>query len=241
MAAITPVLNLLLSEKRDPQLGLLVGLFVLSWRIPFRKKMKVGMAAAGLGALLFLFTAALGIRASSAGLEKSASRYTEITEFFQNPKQIAAMGNETFLFHIFDLVDSFNSIRLRPILGYGFGGRFERKYTALAAVGGESIVPGIVHDGYLDFWLKMGLVGLAAFLWVFVGFFRFCKANLPRVPNSSYHAVALGLYAAMWGDVAIEVWGPAWVGNTKMPIVFLSSLALAVCLLRGTNGFEVAA
>jgi hypothetical protein len=239
LAAIVLLLNILLSQKRDPQLGLAVGLFVVFWRLSFRTKVRLGVAAAAMAAVALLFVSAFEIRTTSGGFEKSTSRYTEIVEFAKSPAQLVAMGNETFLFHIFDLVDSFNSIRLHPILGYGFGGQFVRRYTALAIVGGESIQPGIVHDQYLDFWLKMGLFGLVSFIWVLASFFRFVRSMIGRIPTTEYQCIALGLYAAMWGDVAIEIWGPGWVGGTKMPIIFLTSFALAVWLLRDTTELGV--
>jgi O-Antigen ligase len=232
LVAIVPVLNIVLSQKRDPQLGLLVGLAVITWRIPFRKKLKWAAAIVGMALIVLLFASAMGVGEKSIGVGKSASRYTEITQFLQNPNHVADVSGETLLFHIFDLVDSFNSIRLRPILGYGFGGEFERKYTALAPIGGENIEPGIVHDQYLHFWLKMGLVGLVVFLWIYVAFFKFCRSAIPRIPITEFQSVALGLYAAMWSDLAMEIWGPAWVGNTKMPILLLVSLALVVCVSR---------
>lgn len=237
LAAIVPVLNIILSQKRDPQLGLIVGLAMIAWRIPFRKKLKWVATIVGMALIVLLFASAIGVGEKSIGVGKSASRYMEITQFLQNPNHVADMSGETLLFHIFDLVDSFNSIRLRPILGYGFGGQFARRYTALASIGGENIQPGIVHDQYLHFWLKMGLVGLVAFLWIYVAFFKLCRASIPRIPVTEFQSVSLGLCAAMWGDLAMEVWGPAWVGNTKMPILLLLCLALVVCLLRPETKF----
>lgn len=231
MAAIILILNVLLSQKRDPQLGIVVGLSVLFWRLPLRKKVRLAGGALGVATVVLLFVGALGIRANG-GLGKSTSRYAEIVEYARNPAEVVAAGNETFLFHIFDLVDSFNSIRLRPVLGYGFGGQFVRRYTALAEVGGSAIQPGIVHDQYLDFWLKMGLFGLAAFLWVLISFFRIARSSLPSPPITEYQVIAFGLYAAMLGDMVIEIWGPGWVGNTKLPVIFLMTFALTICLLR---------
>lgn len=239
LAAIVPVVNILFSEKRSAQLGLLVGLVAIVWRIPFRKKLKWGVVTGEIVLVLVLFAAAAGINEKSVGLGKSASRYTEITQFLESPKDVTNIKGETFLFHIFDFVDSFNSIRLRPILGYGFGGEFVRKYTALAFVGGENIEPGIVHDQYLHFWLKMGLGGLVTLLWIYVRFFKFCRSVIPRVPVTEFHSIALGLYAAMWGDLAIETWGPSWIGETKMPILLFLSLALVVCFLREETALGV--
>ncbi len=237
LSALIPVLNVLLSEKRDPQLGLVVGLLVLTWRMPLRKKVKWGGLALGAGATVLLFASAVGMRAKNSGLEGSTSRYAEVEDFIKNPRPMALLQSQsvgdTLAFHIFDLVDSFNSFRLRPILGYGFGGHFQRVYTSL--VGGDFVEPGIVHDQYLDFCIKMGLVGLFAFLWVLAQFVTFSLRNIPRPPVWAYDAIALGFVSAMCGDMAVEIWGPSWRSQTKMPVIFLFSFAMVVCLLRRSN------
>lgn len=225
-------LNVLVSQKRDPQLGLLVGLAVLVWRAPLRQKLKCGFAIVSLLVVALLVTTLLGIRGGQGGLEKSASRYTEVVDFFQNPKQLVTMEGETSLFHVLDIVDAFNSARQRPILGYGFGGEFQRKYTAVAFVGGSAIAPGIVHNQYLDLWIKMGILGLAAFLWIIVRFLKVARSSIPLIPLSECDSIALGLYAAVWADLAIEFWGSNWRGGTKMPFVIL----LVFVLVMGLTG-----
>ena len=240
LAAIIPLLNVLLSQKRDPQLGLVVGLLVLAWKVPTRRKVRLGGVIAAIGLSFLLFATVLGLGARNSGLERSTSRYAEIADFINNPKPMAliqsASPTDTLAFHIFDLVDSFNSFRLRPILGYGFGGHFQRVYTSL--VGGDAVEPGIVHDQYLDFCIKMGLVGLLGFLWVLARFVSFSIRSIARVPVFEYDAIALGFLSAMCADMVVEIWGPSWRAQTKMPIVFLFSLAMAVCLLRGTELHE---
>jgi len=230
LAALAPLLNIALSEKRTAQLGFVVGMAVLIWRIPPKRRIRLVTGLMGGLAAVVLLVSAFGFRTAGGGLGKSASRYVEVIQLVKNPAQVTSIAGETVLFHVFDLVDSFNSIRLRPILGYGFGGMFVRDYTGM--VGGADIQPGIVHDQYLDFWLKMGLVGLAAFLWLLVSFFRSARSAIPKVPAGEYDSIALGLYAAVWGDIAVELWGPGWIGNTKMPIVIMMSFALVICLLR---------
>jgi len=234
LAAIVPVLNVVLSEKRDPQIGLLVGLVVVTWRMPFRKKLKWGAATAGLGVMVLLFASVLGVQARSGGFEKSASRYTEILEFINNPSTSASVKSasmeNTLAFHIFDMVDSFNSVRLRPVLGYGFGGHFVRVYTSL--VGGDIVEPGIVHDQYLDFCVKMGAVGLLAFLWVLFRFVSFSFGTISKTPILEHDAISLGFLAAICADMMVEIWSTNWRSGTKMPIIFLFSFAVLVCLLR---------
>jgi hypothetical protein len=229
LAVAVPVVNILVSEKRSAQIGLFVGLIVLTWKIPFWKRLKWGVTCAGAALVILLFVRVLGTGEQSTGLGKSASRYTEVVEFVRNG-ELTHSGDDDLGFHLFDFVDSFNSVRLRPILGYGFGGQFQRELTSL--VGGDLIEPGIVHDQYLDFCVKMGLLGLLAFLWVLFRFLSFSHKAIWRTPVLEHEAISLGLRSAICGDMALEVWMSNWRGNTQMPIVFFLSFALVVCLLR---------
>ncbi len=229
LAVAVPVVNILVSEKRSAQIGLFVGLIVLTWKIPFWKRLKWGVTCAGAALVILLFVRVLGTGEQSTGLGKSASRYTEVVEFVRHG-ELTHSGDDDLGFHLFDFVDSFNSVRLRPILGYGFGGQFQRELTSL--VGGDLIEPGIVHDQYLDFCVKMGLLGLLAFLWVLFRFLSFSHKAIWRTPVLEHEAISLGLRSAICGDMALEVWMSNWRGNTQMPIVFFLSFALVVCLLR---------
>lgn len=239
LTVVVTVINILVSEKRNPQLGLAVGLLVLAWRLPWRQKLKWGAVTGAVVAVLLILPALLGQKPLARGVEASASRYTEIIEAIQDPATLIS-ANGTFAFHVLDWVDAWNSIVERPLLGYGFGGQFVRVYTLSPIAGGESIEPGIVHNQYLTFWLKMGLIGLAAYLWVFISFFRFGRRMIPGIARSFGEAVSLGLYAALWGDVFMELWGPSWAGSTKFPIVVFSSFAFTVCLNRGGLPLAVA-
>ncbi len=234
LSVVVTVINILVSEKRTPQLGLAVGLVVLAWRLPLRQKLKWGARAVIAATALVILSALLGGKPRAEGVEASASRYTEIIQSIQDPASVLS-GSGTFAFHALDWVDGWNTIVERPLLGYGFGGQLERNYTLLPFVMGEAVEPGIVHNQYLTFWLKMGVLGLAAYVWVFISFFRFGRRVIPGIPRLPGEAVSLGLYAALWGDVFMELWGPIWVGNTKFPVLVLFSIALVVCFGRETG------
>lgn len=235
LTVVVTVINILVSEKRSAQLGLAVGLLVLAWRLPWRQKLKWGAITGVVVTGLLILPALLGQKPQARGVQASASRYTEIIEAVQDPASLLP-GTGTFAFHVLDWVDAWNSIVERPLLGYGFGGQFVRNYTLLPFASGESIEPGhIVHNQYLTFWLKMGVIGWAAYVWVFISFFRFGRRMIPGIARSYGEAVSLGLVAALWGDVFMEMWGPNWIGNTQFPILIFSSLAFVVCLTRGNR------
>jgi O-antigen ligase len=161
-------------------------------------------------------------------------------EFVSSRGETVAAG-DTFAFHIFDIVDGWETIRRRPLLGYGFGGQTERNLTLLSMAGGEEVGTGMVHNQYLTFWLKMGLAGPLVFLWLLGSFFLYCRRKLQRETRTIAAAVALGICAAVWADVAMEFWTTGWIGNTKTPLVVFLNLALAIGFLNLLNRDKVPA
>lgn len=226
------VINILVSEKRNPQLGLVVGLIVLASRLKFKQILKAGLATA-LAVLAFLVCiSVLGKEKEAQAIGASPSRYDEVVQFVQDPQPQQLLNlNGTLAFHVLDFVDGWNTVKQRPILGYGFGGQLDREFTLLPNVGGEYVTLGMVHDQYLTFWLKMGLVGLTAYLWLLFSLFRFGSRSIPGISSPLEKAVALGFYSAFWGDLAMESWGPSWMGNTKFPLIIFLSMGLMIRMI----------
>ena len=91
---------------------------------------------------------------------------------------------------------------------------------------GAGLETGMVHSQYLQFWWKMGLPGLLAFMWFFIACFIFGKRLLSRERSTLYDAMAVGLCAAVWADAVMEIWGPSWIGGTKYPLILFAGVAL---------------
>ena len=143
-------------------------------------------------------------------------------------------SNGTLAFHLMDLLDAGSVIIQRPLLGYGFGSRYDRQLTSLENVGGQEagLEAGVVHDLYLHVWWKTGLVGLGIFCWLLVRIVRFGATAICQVSSSVAHAIALGLYSAILGELAMDVWGPQWFSSTKVSLLIFCSLALIMRLVQ---------
>jgi len=231
LIVIVTVINVLVSEKRTPQLGLMVGLIVLASRLKFKQVLKVGFATAFAVLAYLAGTSVLGMNKESQAIGASSSRYEEVVQFIRDPQPQQLLNlNGTLAFHLLDFVDGWNTVKQRPILGYGFGGQLEREFTLLPNVGGEFVTLGMVHDQYLTLWLKMGLVGLCAYIWLLFSLFRFGARSVPRISSTLERAIVLGFYSALWGDLAMELWGPIWIGNTKFPLIIFFSVGLMIRL-----------
>jgi O-antigen ligase len=231
LTALATVSNLVLGSKRNSQTLLVLGNIVLAWLLPKRAKRK--WAAAMVGAVaLFFFISVLMPKKAASDVSASAGRYDEIVEFLQSGTvPISASG--TFAFHAYDWLDAWEAIKQHPLIGHGFGGDFKRSYTALPGVMGPAGVPaGMVHNQYLHFWWKMGLPGLVVFLWTIIRYLRVGYRRIPSIPSLEGRAIAWGLYSAMWGVCAGELWGAGFVGCTKQPFLIYFSMALVICLAR---------
>ena len=219
------------SEKREPQLGFLIGLAVLGWHLPRREKLRWGIRIASFGLLIMIAGVVTNWDASDSGIGASLSRYNEIIEFVQAPGEQSSSG-DTFAFHLFDIIDGWEKIKERPLLGQGFGGQTERNLTLLPFAWGGDIEPGMIHNQYLTFWLKMGIFGPVLMLWLVIRFLLRASQISSFRAHTFASATVLGIYAAIWADVAMEIWGSQWIGNSKTPVIIFLSMAIAVGFLR---------
>jgi putative inorganic carbon (HCO3(-)) transporter len=119
---------------------------------------------------------------------------------------------------------TFHIIAAHPILGVGLGGYVYNLHGFL------EIYP---HDLYMTFWVELGLLGLLAFLYVFV-----------RLGVSAWRAVSLASgfeKALLWGVVGtVVMWAvhgvvdsPYW--KNDMAIEFWLVVAIAVAVSRALN------
>jgi len=231
LSTLAMVVNVGLSLKRNPQLGLACGLFVLALVVPMRQRLKWGALAALGVTVAVLLTGTFVERPDLAPIQQTRLRYGEVIEFLEHGRPTLESG--TVPFHVYDWMDGWDAIRQHPLLGAGFGSEFQRYHTLFPYVGGEEAGPGgLIHNQYLQFWWKMGLVGLCGFLWLIVRYLRAGAQLIPTLRNREHKAIAWGGYAAMWGLVAMGFWGAGWVGNTKIPALVLFSMATAMCLTR---------
>ncbi len=121
---------------------------------------------------------------------------------------------------------AWNMIAAHPLLGVGLG-NFHIAYPRfmLPEAWREPLVYH-AHNVVLDFWSTLGLVGLAAFVWLQIAFWRTAN-RLTVTPQVSTRALALGLMAGMAYGLA---------HGLVDTFYFLPDLALATLLAMATGG-----
>lgn len=82
----------------------------------------------------------------------------------------------------------FEKIKENPILGHGFGYVLEYRDPLFPKASSQWYI----HQSYLYITLKMGILGLVAFLWLFYVFFKSNIRNCMRIQNAFYKGLAFG-------------------------------------------------
>jgi O-antigen ligase len=129
---------------------------------------------------------------------------------------------------------AFKSISLHPILGIGLGNLYRPLIEDDAYWVPEEPHIGLrwyIHNGYLWVWVKMGLIGLIPFLWIFgSSIFRGFK-HFRKVQNRQYLAIVLGFTLALLGQAISNFVAPNYIQNWAI-IIFAILMAINEILYK---------
>jgi putative inorganic carbon (HCO3(-)) transporter len=109
---------------------------------------------------------------------------------------------------------AFSMIKASPVFGSGLG-TFQIVFPGFRYPGFELEVPiGNLlhaHNEYLEIWAEMGILGLALFLWLMIGFFRYAIKNLRGGRGG---LIALGLISGIAGVLVDSLFSSSmrWTG-----------------------------
>jgi O-antigen ligase len=114
-----------------------------------------------------------------------------------------------------------------PLWGTGLGNvRWMRRYIPQKRLVGTELID--AHNLFLDFWSKLGIVGLLAILWL-VGRFYHLAVRAFRRGDETTRAVALGLLAAM-SAALVHGLVDAFYFNVQLAVMFWLMLGIAEVL-----------
>jgi hypothetical protein len=146
--------------------------------------------------------------------------------------------------HYGELRDALDNIRARPIFGWGLGHLLERRATAML-LGPHRVAGRLmrVHDVYLDIGVKMGLVGLAVFMWwLVVSGLQLYRATRRYYREQRALCWLFGGLAATWAGWIFANMGTTMIfGGNRIGIMFFGVVALLSCweYYEGSTGPEV--
>lgn len=232
VAVLTPMgFSVVASLRRNVWVGLLAGLAVVGALLPGNRRLKM-LVPVGFGA------AAVMAFSDWWGSTVLGDRVMSTLSFLKNPDMVFAPADKNSLpFHVYDLLDAWNYIRKAPITGYGFGAHYVRILTAMTGVMGDEVIPNFVHNQYLHFWLKMGVMGLALYVgWIAVVIVHAVRRAKKLSHDNMDKPLLVGAVAFLVGSMAMQMWDASLIGQTKMPLLFAG--AMAVATLSGTKHTE---
>ncbi|HSJ52420.1 MAG TPA: O-antigen ligase family protein [Anaerolineae bacterium] len=116
-----------------------------------------------------------------------------------------------------------------PILGIGL----YSPYRPAFYVGEDLTLRHFIHNAYLGLWLKTGLVGLGAFLWLSAAFLRYGFRRWQGVPEPLLRGVALGSLVAYVGLLFTNFVAPSFVQAGSLAIMGVTLGLTASILLVG--------
>ena len=130
---------------------------------------------------------------------------------------------------------SWDMIRDHPVLGVGLDNflYFYRSVYVLPTAW-EEFNLSHPHNIVLDFWLRLGLPGLAVIGWLLISFFKRCRESVRTLPDSDTRLLILGLMAGM-----VDFLAHGLVDNAFFLVDLAFVFVLMLALLQSTAGWAL--
>ena len=108
-----------------------------------------------------------------------------------SPGQVSERDRSSDLYRIVETADVVATIRAAPLVGIGFGQPFYRPYP-LPNLSFWVFSDFITHNGILWVWMKLGVGGFVAMLYLFAAAIRDGGRAVLRLPRNDYAAITIG-------------------------------------------------
>jgi O-antigen ligase len=161
-------------------------------------------------------------------LQSVVARFTSISNLSDDASN---------LFRVYDALNAFYTFLHHPVLGTGYGGRYEFYFysTVLAPPEFWDNISRTCHNGYLYVLYKMGLVGFTCYLFIFIGFFRrwFRSRSRPfdAFQRTMYGALGASVFAIMENNMTSTM-----SDSIRPSLVLAFLMAFAAVLFEGNDG-----
>jgi hypothetical protein len=149
-------------------------------------------------------------------------------------------ANSSTLWRELENYDLVHTYAQRPLLGSGFGHRYEEPIKLPDVTGLYELEPYIPHNSVLGLWAFGGLVGFALLWGMFpVGLFftarayRWARTPLERVAALGAGAAQVAYLMQGYGDLGFGAWGPVFTVATAYALVG------KICITNGAWGSGV--
>lgn len=223
-------LGVLFSLRRINWAILAIGLIILFFFVRFKYRLKliilgVSVAVAGIIPLIF---------SGYIPLDTFINRLGTVGYIFDS---FSATSSNTAttpspVLHVLDIMDAIDVIKANPLLGIGPGGSYEttriREWKEISYG---------VHNGFLDTWIKYGILGAISYFWLFLSFMRYGYKYLRSV-GAEISGLCFGPLA---GGIAIFtmsfLFAPSTFGNFQSSVLLFFCMAFTFCPFVFKNNY----
>jgi len=189
-------------------LALLAAFFLVVRRGSLSKGVVVSLS------LVFVVTLAVNLFAEEiATTRKRMLKLKEMTE-------LSPRSNDTA--KLLEYVDAFNRISEHPILGVGLQGTFESDFLEEKSWSG-------VHCGFLEMWLRTGLLGAAAYLSFVIFYVRLLFAHFEFLARQAPGLLGVGILGAIYLGLTVVATPGPFVFQTALVVFLCSGLVVLSC------------
>lgn len=210
-AWVTVAVFLLLTSVSRENWGIYtVGLLVLWMALPLGGRIKFSLTCGLVAVMGFVLVWSFFPSLLDAVNHRAAQVVVGITE----PQIQTSVGQ-----HVLDIAEALRVIRESPLLGIGAGA-----YYSTEIISDWKTVSYGVHNGFLNTWIKFGLLGALAYLAMFVGFAR---SGWRAVSASPKHLKALVI--APFGT-ALGMWIMSFLFSPTPFENFQKSISIFFCM-----------
>ncbi|MGB2980282.1 MAG: O-antigen ligase family protein, partial [Candidatus Zixiibacteriota bacterium] len=199
LALLLALACLLFSETRSAWIGFAFSLVFLTFLI--RKTRTVRFRLKTMAPLFAVFLVIILLLFLSQGV--IVERFSQLWD---------PQGSVFMRIHTWEA--AFSMIKASPVFGSGLG-TFQIVFPGFRYPGFELEVPYgnllHAHNEYLEIWGEIGILGLALFLWLMIGFFRYAIKNLR---GGREGLIALGLISGIAGVLVDSLFSSSmrWTG-----------------------------
>jgi O-antigen ligase len=138
------------------------------------------------------------------------------------------------LFRVFDALNAFYTFLHHPILGTGYGGRYEFVFYSTLVAPAEfwDSVSRTCHNGYLYILYKMGLVGFSCYAAIFVGFFVQWFKSRPKLTDV-FQRTMCGAFGASVFAIQTNNMTSTMTDSIRPALVLAFVMGFAMLLFEG--------
>ncbi len=219
LGCIPLVFAVLFSFRRTVWIGAAGGLLVL-WLFATRAERRrlLRFVAPVIPVLLLVF----GILACQTGAMNLSGNLVGRFNTLLNPQQSSNR------YHAFESLQTLKDIARQPFTGLGLAAR----HSPLPQYPNSGVPRNVVHNAWLFIWMKLGLPGLLALVWVFIRYLRQVAGGLRPTAHAVDRPILQALAALVPSWVMSSVTGPMpWYPRETMQVALFSALALNLVYL----------